>query len=169
MWQTLCWILEEIQSHSTFSFLQILKAEDRFSYWGHFIVCEKRLVPPMHYLYQFKSVLVFTMFLVYFQSYYLVNFIVRYIPPMSPVYILPRFRKWFFCWKCQTRSKRFLEIQKLRETKKEYELKPAITLVKEMASAKFVETAEAHFRLNIDPKYNDQQLRATVSFLISGW
>lgn len=59
-----------------------------------------------------------------------------------------------------------MEIQKLRETKKEYELQPAIALLKEMTNTKFVETAEAHFRLNIDPKYNDQQLRATVSFLI---
>ncbi|PQQ19629.1 50S ribosomal protein L1 chloroplastic [Prunus yedoensis var. nudiflora] len=63
----------------------------------------------------------------------------------------------------RTRSKRFLEIQKLRETKKEYELQPAIALLKEMTNTKFVETAEAHFRLNIDPKYNDQQLRATVN------
>ncbi|XP_028092285.1 50S ribosomal protein L1, chloroplastic-like [Camellia sinensis] len=61
------------------------------------------------------------------------------------------------------RSKRFLEIQKLRENKKEYDLKTAISLLKKMASTKFVETAEAHFRLNIDPKYNDQQLRATVN------
>ncbi|EOX96630.1 hypothetical protein QUC31_005659 [Theobroma cacao] len=63
----------------------------------------------------------------------------------------------------RTRSKRFLEIQKLRENKKEYDLKTAISLLKEMTSAKFVESAEAHFRLNIDPKYNDQQLRATVN------
>ncbi|XVE76759.1 hypothetical protein DITRI_Ditri13aG0006800 [Diplodiscus trichospermus] len=61
------------------------------------------------------------------------------------------------------RSKRFLEIKKLRENKKEYDLKTAISLLKEMASTKFVETVEAHFRLNIDPKYNDQQLRATVN------
>ncbi|KAK6928781.1 Ribosomal protein L1/ribosomal biogenesis protein [Dillenia turbinata] len=63
----------------------------------------------------------------------------------------------------QRRSKRFLEIQKLRENKKEYDLNTAISLLKQMASTRFVETAEAHFRLNIDPKYNDQQLRATVN------
>ncbi|KAK8614408.1 hypothetical protein V6N13_122765 [Hibiscus sabdariffa] len=63
----------------------------------------------------------------------------------------------------RTRSKRFLEIQKLRENKKEYDVKTAISLLKEMSCTKFVETAEAHFRLNIDPKYNDQQLRATVN------
>lgn len=62
----------------------------------------------------------------------------------------------------QTRSKRFLEIQNSRENKQEYDLKPAISLLKQTANTKFVETAEAHFRLNIDPKYNDQQLRATV-------
>ncbi|CAN1316652.1 50S ribosomal protein L1, chloroplastic [Linum perenne] len=63
----------------------------------------------------------------------------------------------------RTRSKRFLEIQKLREIKKEYDVKTAISLMKQMTNTKFVETVEAHFRLKIDPKYNDQQLRATVN------
>ncbi|EYU27023.1 hypothetical protein ABFS82_02G116400 [Erythranthe guttata] len=63
----------------------------------------------------------------------------------------------------RTRSKRFLEIQSLRENKQEYDLKTAMSLLKQTTSTKFVESVEAHFRLNIDPKYNDQQLRATVN------
>ncbi|MCW6038125.1 50S ribosomal protein L1 [Spirulina subsalsa FACHB-351] len=48
--------------------------------------------------------------------------------------------------------------------KRAYEPLEALNLLKETATAKFNETAEAHIRLGIDPKYTDQQLRTTVSF-----
>ncbi|MDY6802982.1 MAG: 50S ribosomal protein L1 [Cyanobacteriota bacterium] len=44
-----------------------------------------------------------------------------------------------------------------------YEPLEAIGLLKETATAKFPEAAEAHIRLGIDPKYTDQQLRTTVT------
>jgi large subunit ribosomal protein L1 len=44
-----------------------------------------------------------------------------------------------------------------------YEVQEAINLLKETATAKFPEAAEAHIRLGIDPKYTDQQLRTTVT------
>lgn len=44
-----------------------------------------------------------------------------------------------------------------------YEPLEALKLLKETATAKFPESAEAHIRLGIDPKYTDQQLRTTVA------
>ena len=38
----------------------------------------------------------------------------------------------------------------------------AINLMQSIANAKFVETAEVHIALNLNPKYPDQQLRASV-------
>lgn len=44
-----------------------------------------------------------------------------------------------------------------------YDPLAALQLLKETATAKFPEAAEAHIRLGIDPKYTDQQLRTTVA------
>ncbi|MBP0027953.1 50S ribosomal protein L1 [Roseofilum reptotaenium CS-1145] len=59
------------------------------------------------------------------------------------------------------RSRRLQELYKKVE-ERPYEPLEAIQLLKETATAKFPESAEAHIRLGIDPKYTDQQLRTTV-------
>ncbi|MBW4576413.1 MAG: 50S ribosomal protein L1 [Aphanothece sp. CMT-3BRIN-NPC111] len=58
-------------------------------------------------------------------------------------------------------SRRVQELQKKVEDRP-YEPLEALNLLKETATAKFPESAEAHIRLGIDPKYTDQQLRTTV-------
>lgn len=58
-------------------------------------------------------------------------------------------------------SRRVQELQRKVEDRP-YEPLEALNLLKETATAKFPESAEAHIRLGIDPKYTDQQLRTTV-------
>lgn len=62
------------------------------------------------------------------------------------------------------RSKRFKTIQS-KIGNKLVDLDPlvAIQQAKSTASAKFTESMEVHARMNLDPKYADQQLRATVT------
>lgn len=59
-------------------------------------------------------------------------------------------------------SKRLRELQQKVEDRP-YEPAEALKLLKETATAKFPESAEAHIRLGLDPKYTDQQLRTTVA------
>ncbi|HIK30878.1 MAG TPA: 50S ribosomal protein L1 [Oscillatoriales cyanobacterium M59_W2019_021] len=59
-------------------------------------------------------------------------------------------------------SRRLQELQKKVEDRP-YDPQEALALLKETATAKFPEAAEAHIRLGIDPKYTDQQLRTTVA------
>jgi large subunit ribosomal protein L1 len=58
-------------------------------------------------------------------------------------------------------SKRLRELQAKVEDR-DYTPLEDLALLKETATAKFPEAAEAHIRLGIDPKYTDQQLRTTV-------
>lgn len=60
------------------------------------------------------------------------------------------------------RGKRFLTAEKLVDRARNYPLAEAIALAKQMATAKFDETVEMHFRLGIDPRHSDQQVRSTV-------
>jgi len=60
-------------------------------------------------------------------------------------------------------SSKRLKLARNLVLKKNYEISEAVEILKQTATAKFVESAEAHFCLNIDTKYNDQQLRTTIT------
>ena len=59
-------------------------------------------------------------------------------------------------------GKRYSEAAKLIEKTKTYDLEEAVALVNKTASAKFDETIEAHFRLGVDGRHADQQVRGAV-------
>ncbi|WP_426710356.1 50S ribosomal protein L1 [Cetobacterium sp. SF1] len=60
------------------------------------------------------------------------------------------------------RGKKYLEIAKLVENGKLYDIKEALELVAKTRTAKFVETVEVALRLGVDPRHADQQIRGTV-------
>jgi large subunit ribosomal protein L1 len=60
------------------------------------------------------------------------------------------------------RGKKYLEAQKLVDRSKAYSVSEAMELVKKTSVANFDATVEAAFRLGLDPKKADQQIRGAV-------
>ncbi len=59
-------------------------------------------------------------------------------------------------------SKRFRSLKERVDKDKIYSVEEALDLIKEMATAKFDESVEAHVVLGIDARKGDQQVRSTV-------
>nr|YP_010199485.1 ribosomal protein L1 [Gracilariopsis tenuifrons]AXF36168.1 ribosomal protein L1 [Gracilariopsis tenuifrons]UAD89343.1 ribosomal protein L1 [Gracilariopsis tenuifrons] len=59
-------------------------------------------------------------------------------------------------------SRRFKEVLQKVEKNKLYSPLEGLNLMKNLSNINFIETAEMHIVLGLDPKYADQQLRATV-------
>jgi large subunit ribosomal protein L1 len=60
-------------------------------------------------------------------------------------------------------SKRYKESASKLDAKKNHTIDEAVSVVKEMATAKFVESIDVAVRLGVDPKKADQAVRGTVS------
>ena len=59
-------------------------------------------------------------------------------------------------------SKRFAEAEKLVDRNRLYSVEEAVALAKKAATAKFDETVEVSFNLNVDPRHADQQIRGAM-------
>lgn len=60
------------------------------------------------------------------------------------------------------RGKKYQEATKLVDRSKSYQIEEAVELLKQMPKAKFDETVEVAFRLGVDPKKADQQIRGAM-------
>ncbi|EYB67446.1 50S ribosomal protein L1 [Deinococcus phoenicis] len=60
-------------------------------------------------------------------------------------------------------GKRYRALIEKVDRNKQYTIDEAAALVKNLATAKFDETVEVHFRLGIDPRKSDQNVRGTVA------
>jgi len=60
------------------------------------------------------------------------------------------------------RGKKYQEATKFIDRSKSYEITEAVQLAKDAAKAKFDETVEVAFRLGVDPKKADQQIRGAM-------
>jgi len=60
-------------------------------------------------------------------------------------------------------GKKYREVAKLVEPDRLYKLEEAISLLKKTSYVKFDPTIELHFRLGIDPRHADQQIRSTAT------
>ena len=61
------------------------------------------------------------------------------------------------------RSKRYVESEKMYDSRKKYTLKEGIEVLKGFPKAKFDESVEVVMKLGIDPKRSDQMLRGSIS------
>ncbi len=60
------------------------------------------------------------------------------------------------------RSKKYQDSVKMIDANATYDAKSAIELVEKMPKAKFDETIEVHFKLGVDSKHADQQVRGVI-------
>ena len=62
----------------------------------------------------------------------------------------------------KVRGKKYEAALKLVDTTKVYSLEEAVALVKKTSTVKFDATIDVSFRLNVDPRQADQQVRGTL-------
>ncbi|NCA95822.1 MAG: 50S ribosomal protein L1, partial [Methanomicrobia archaeon] len=60
------------------------------------------------------------------------------------------------------KGKKYQAALKLVDSKKLYTLEEAVELVKQTSTTKFDATIDVSFRLNVDPRQADQQIRGTI-------